>query len=170
LRVPHRRRAGIALVTIPPDVASFWRGFCATRTDDPSARFYEAFHFSDKEVFADELAALVVAGIKRATAALVWSFEAERKPLPKRGDLSVVTNWIGTPVCVIETLGIEIVPFSDVTEEFAATEGEGDGSLRQWRSDHWSYFSRECERMGWSLSESMPVVCERFAVVYRPPR
>ena len=106
-------------------------------------------------------------GRKRATAGLLWAFEVERKPLPRPGDLSVVTGWSGQPLCVIETLAVDVVPFDDVTAEFAATEGEGDGSLAYWRQAHTEYFARECARIGRVPSGSMPVVCERFAVVYQ---
>jgi len=118
---------------------------------------------------ANELAALVLQGTKRATTGSVWSFEAEGKRIPKPGDLSVVTNWSGKPLCVIETLTVEIVPFSEVTAEFAAIEGEGDGSLSFWQQGHRRYFSHECTRAGREFTESMLVVCECFKVVYQPP-
>jgi uncharacterized protein YhfF len=70
-------------------------------------------------------------------------------------------------VCVIETLGIQIVPFSKVDADFAATEGEGDGSLAHWQRAHTAFFGRECQRLGREFSLAAPVVCERFAVVYR---
>ncbi len=35
-----------------------------------------------------------------------------------------------------------------MTEEFAASEGEGDKSLEWWRNAHWKFFSRECEDLG----------------------
>jgi uncharacterized protein YhfF len=62
---------------------------------------------------------------------------------------------------------VQIVPFSEVGADFAATEGEGDGSLAYWRQAHTAYFGRECQRLGRELGLSAPVVCERFAVVYR---
>jgi uncharacterized protein YhfF len=43
-------------------------------------------------------------------------------------------------VCVIETLAIQIVPFSELDADFAATEGEGDGSLDYWQRAHTAYF------------------------------
>lgn len=135
--------------------------------NDPSARFYESFHFGDSESLADELAALVVAGTKRATASLLWSFEAEGKPLPEPGHLSIVEQWSGEPVCVIETAAVAVLPFEQVGPEFAAIEGEGDGSLEYWRSGHWAYFGRECARIGKEPSASMLVVCESFRVIYR---
>jgi uncharacterized protein YhfF len=103
---------------------------------------------------------------KRATAGLLWTNELTNKPLPKVGDLSVVTNWHGAPVCIIESTHIEIVPFDSVSDSFAAIEGEGDKTLRYWREAHWRFFSRECQRIGREPDLHMPVVCERFRVVY----
>jgi uncharacterized protein YhfF len=154
-------------VDIPSRVLPFWKAFALTQAADPTARFFEAFHFDDNEPSADELANLVLTGTKRATAGLVWSFENAAMPLPKVGDLSVVTNWAGTPMCVIETQRVDILPFEEVSAEFAATEGEGDGSLQYWQQAHRAYFERECQRIGREPSARMPVVCERFAVIYR---
>ena len=54
--------------------------------------------------------------------------------------------------------------------EFAAAEGEDDGSLESWRRGHWAYFGRECARIGRDPDAGMPVVCESFRVVFpRPP-
>ena len=155
-------------MTIPHSIQPFWNEFHASVGGDKvDARFYEAFHFDDNEPSANELAELVLAGTKRASAGLVWSFEAEGRAPPKAGDLSVVTNWQGEPLCVIETKAVAIVPYEEVSEEFAATEGEGDGSLRYWREAHWAYFGRECARIGRVLGMRMPIVCERFEVIYR---
>jgi uncharacterized protein YhfF len=155
---------------IPAHVVSFWESYVQSQAQDPSPRFFEAFHFDDNEQSADQLAQLVLAGTKRATAGLVWSFEAASVPLPKAGDLSVVTNWAKTPLCIIETERVDIVPYSEVCAEFAAREGEGDGSLRYWREAHWAYFGRECQRIGRTPGPNMPVVCERFEVVFRARR
>lgn len=122
--------------------------------------------FDDNEPSANHLADLVVRGIKRATAGLVWSFEASNQAVPKPGDLSVVTRWDGQPVCVIETTQVDITPFADVNAEFAAAEGEGDGSLHYWREVHTAYYARECARLGRVAGPTMPVACERFKVVY----
>jgi uncharacterized protein YhfF len=150
-----------------PRVRQFWAEFEAVASKEASSRLYESLHFGDSESLADELASLVLDGTKRATASLLWSYEADYKPTPKPGDLSIVEQWSGQPVCVIETLSAEIVPFESVNAEFAATEGEGDGSLEYWRRGHWSYFGRECARIGKEPTASMMVVCERFSVVFR---
>ena len=154
-------------MAIPPSIHAFWYAFTVAIGHDPSHLFYESFHFADNAPTADELAALVLSGRKRATAALVWAYESEGKPFPKAGDLSVVTLFSGKPVCVIETQDVTIVPFSKVGEDFAATEGEGDGSLDYWQRVHTAYFGRECQRLGREFNLGAPVVCERFTVVYR---
>lgn len=128
-----------------------------------------AWYFDDNQPSADALAVLVLAGKKRATAGLLWEYESEGDALPKPGDLSIVTNWAGEPQCVIETLSVVVRPFGDVDEDFAATEGEGDGSLASWRDVHWAYFSRACARIGQTPSQGMLVVCERFEVIYTEP-
>ena len=109
----------------------------------------------------------MVAGTKRATAGLLWSYEADAKPMPQPGDLSIVEQWSGEPVCIIETVSVAVLPFEEVGAEFAAVEGEGDGSLEYWRAGHWAYFGRECARLGKKPSARMLVVCESFKVVYR---
>jgi uncharacterized protein YhfF len=152
---------------IPPRHADFWRAFAASRPADPTPRFLEAFHFDDHQPSADELAALVLAGRKRATAGLLWAHDPETRPLPRPGDLSIVTDFAGRALCVIETRRVDVVPFNEVTAEFAATEGEGDGSLAYWRHAHEAFFGRECRRLGRTPAPDMPVVCERFEVVYR---
>ena len=127
-------------------------------------RFFEAFHFDDNASTADGLAALALAGKKRATAGLVWGYEG--KPMPKPGDLSIVTLFSGLPVCIIETLDVRITPFSEVDAAFAEVEGEGDGSLAYWQAAHVEYFGRECQRLGREFSWDTPVLCEKFSVVY----
>jgi uncharacterized protein YhfF len=144
-----------------------WSAFLAARPDvvGPEDTF-SAWHFCDNQADADELAGLVLEGRKRATTGALWSYEAEEEPLPQVGDFSVVTDWAGAAWCVIRTTAVDVVAFDQVGEEFAAAEGEGDGSLAYWRDAHWAAFSREFEAGGRSPSHDMPVVCERFEVVF----
>ena len=155
-------------MSIPTHLSDFWNTFAKSIGGVDAARFYEAFFFGDSEQLANELAELVLRGTKRATAGSVWSFEAEGKRLPVPGDLSIVTRWSGKPLCIIETQAVDVVPFSEVSSEFAATEGEGDGSLSFWQEAHRQYFTRECAGAGRQFTESMLVACEQFKVVYRP--
>jgi uncharacterized protein YhfF len=152
---------------ISSSVQGIWNAYSATIGRDRSADFYEPFHFHDNVQGAFDLAQLVLQGVKRATASLVWTYEHDNKRPPWSGCLSVMTDWHGTPLCIIETTKIEAVPFEEVTAEFAAIEGEGDGSLRYWSEGHWQYFTRECQRIGKQPDRRMYVYCEQFDVAYR---
>ena len=124
-----------------------------------------AFAFGDSPALAKELAALVLAGHKRATASLPVQFEADGAPLPEAGDVSIVTLGDGTPVAIIETTEVRLVPFGAVDAAFAAAEGEGDRSLVWWRAAHTAFFGRTLARLGGRLDATSIVVCERFRLL-----
>jgi uncharacterized protein YhfF len=149
--------------------AALWRAYLAHLPSDHPHRATRvtAFSFADSPGLADELAALVVSGRKRATASLPIQFEAEGAALPVAGDVSIVTRADGTPLAIIETTDVRLVPFGDVDAEFAAAEGEGDGSLAYWRRAHTAFFGRVLARLDGRLDDRSLVVCERFRLLCR---
>jgi uncharacterized protein YhfF len=150
------------------EIEASWQSYLASLPEGSSALpdSYEAWSFSDNEETANALGDLVRAGVKTATCSLVWAYEAEKEDLPTKGDLSIITNWEGQPLCIIETTEVEVKVFNEVDERFAYDEGEGDRSLAYWRKVHWEAFSRECSAIGREPVETMLVVCERFKVVF----
>jgi len=150
-------------------VMAMWKEYLATigEKEEDTLKSYTSWHFCDNEEDANDLVELVLIGTKRATASLYLSYEYEKEDLPKVGNHSIITDWSKTARCILETVKIDIVPYQEVTEKFAATEGEGDKSLEYWRRAHWNYFSREIEAMGRKPSEDMIVVCEEFKVIYK---
>jgi uncharacterized protein YhfF len=146
----------------------YWSEFVRSLApDDPRrAASPDAFGFGGEGELADELAALVLAGRKRATASLPVEYTSLNEALPKAGDLTIVLDGKGHPVGIIERTSVDLVPFQAVDEAFAACEGEGDGSLRYWREAHTWYFNRVCSRLGGRLQESAPVLCQRFRLVW----
>ena len=148
-------------------IEAFWQAYLDSlpgRIERPTS--YETWFFSDNREDADEIGALAAAGIKTATSSLLWEYEAENEPLPQAGDLSIVTDWDGEPLCIIETTEVRQVAFDEVDETFAHDEGEGDRSLEYWRMVHTNAFSRTCATIGRELDIKMPLICERFTVVY----
>jgi uncharacterized protein YhfF len=150
------------------DVAAFWRAYLTSLPagSEPPAAPDDVWYFADNEETANELGELVMAGIKTATCSSLWVYEAEGEAPPKVGDLSVVTNWAGEPLCVIETTEVQIRPFNEVDAQFAYDEGEGDRTLAYWRREHTKFFTRELAEIGMEPTETMPLVCERFRKVY----
>jgi len=153
------------------ELESFWQKCLSSlpQTTLKPTDVYEAWHFSARPEVADELAELTRLGIKQATASLQWAYEVQGERLPEPGDFSVITDWEGHPVCLIQTDQVDIKPFNEVDEKFAFDEGEGDRSLAYWRRVHWECFSEECALIGRVPAEDMPVVCERFHLVFPRP-
>jgi uncharacterized protein YhfF len=129
-----------------------------------------AFAFGDSPDMADELADLVLHGPKRATAGLLLDFEHDNEPLPRPGDHQVVLDGRGEPVCVIRTTVVEVGPLNRVDAGFAWDEGEGDRTLEWWQQAHRRFFGRRCEHLGVPFTDDLPVVQERFALVWPAPR
>lgn len=162
-------RAGTGRVAVNDAQArqrEFWQAACRAVPDLAAAADYQVWHFGDSEQLARDLADLVLRGPKRATAGLLWDAELDPTMIPVHGGCSLVTGYTGAPLLVVRTTQVEIRPYDKVDADFAAAEGEGDRSLQYWRDAHWSYFSRRCEALGRTPSEDMPVILERFALVY----
>ena len=114
---------------------------------------------------ADELLGLVLAGVKTGTASYVWEYEADGEALPEPGGFDIVLDGSAVPRAVIETVSIEVVPFDQVTEEHARAEGEDDRTLDSWRRIHREFFEEHVD-VGRPFADDMPMVCERFRVVF----
>ena len=147
---------------------AFWQAFLTSlpQADDALARFYEVFHIGDSPESADEGAALIKQGVKTATSSLLWLYHASGKPLPAVGALSIVADGRGDPVCIVETISVEIKGFEDVGADFAHAYGEWDRSLETWRAHCWSFNAPRCRAIGKEPAPDMPLVCERFAKLY----
>ena len=153
---------------ITPQVQEFWQAYLATLPESERVTQYfpQVWSFGAGVEMADDLGGLVVQGTKTATCSLYWEYEAGLEVLPEVGGLSIILDGRGGPLCLIETTSLEIKPFNTVDAQFAYNEGEGDRSLDYWRQAHWRFFGRTCAEIGRELSEDMPVVCERFKVLF----
>ncbi len=148
-------------------VEAFWQSYLDTLPPDSPTREepYEAGMFGDSPELADELGALISAGTKTATCSALWEYEAEDEPIPKVGEGFIVLGGDGSPLCAIETTGVEVRPYDEVDADFAFLEG--DRSLEYWREAHWNFFSRTPAGIGKEPTMDMPLVCERFRVVHK---
>jgi len=121
--------------------------------------------YGDSATLSEELLELIRQGRKRAGTSLLWAMEAENEHPPRAGDIEIVLDHRNEPALITRIVQVNVVPYSEVTAEYAAIEGEGDGSLEYWRRAHWAFFSRECNRIGREPAENMPVVCSVFEVL-----
>ena len=156
-------------MTHDPIVKQYWQSFLDTNPQEGGTvpDSYQAWGFGNTPEMADELGDLVRRGIKTATAALVWSFEEGHEPYPEVGEFSIILDGQGQPMCIIQSTKLYVVPFDEVDQEQAYLEGEGDRSIDYWREVHWKFFSEECRKIGRDPDEQMPVMCERFRLVFK---
>jgi uncharacterized protein YhfF len=154
--------------TLNAAVAAFWNRYLDTLpAGHPHRRATpDVFSFGDSAALADELAALVAQGRKRATTSLPAEYSSEGLPLPVAGDVSIVTRSNAVPAAVIEFVEVRLMPYQAVDAAYAAIEGEGDGSLAHWQAAHRAYFRRVCESLGGRFEETTPVLCQQFRVVW----
>nr|WP_289038033.1 ASCH domain-containing protein [uncultured Allobacillus sp.] len=146
-------------------ITQMWSEYLKMNPSAPTE--YEAWAFGDSKEMADELAELVLEGKKTATSSNYTLYELEKEELPYVGLINIILDGDGNAVAIVETTSVEIVPFDEVTAEHAYLEGEGDRTLRYWRDVHEDFFKKEFEMINQEFNYKIPVVCERFELVYK---
>jgi len=149
-------------------VQAFWERTIASGAVEPGTAVPAVVEpFGDTRELADELIALVVDGPKRATAGALADYEVTGDPVPEPGTLSIATDGTGNARAVIRTTDVRIGPMSSVDDSFAWDEGEGDRTRASWLRDHERFFRRYLPPIGLAFDPDMPLVFERFDVLYR---
>lgn len=146
-------------------VQKYWNEFLILNSSVPKDTPFQVWFFGNTPEMALELAGLVISGKKFATASLASVNEIKPEETPEPDGYSVVTDFHGSPLCVIQTVEIRHLPFDEVDEQFASDEGEGDQTLEYWREVHRRYFAREAAELGLDFDEKSIVCCERFRLL-----
>jgi len=123
----------------------------------------EAFQFGADP---NTLAQLVVDGTKTLTCSSLREYQVENEPLPEVGDVSIVLDESDEPKCIIENTKVYTMKFSDVDEEIAYKEGEGDRTLSYWRKAHLDFFEWLYKEIGYEFNEDEEIVVEEFKLIY----
>lgn len=148
------------------DIEPFWLEY--QRERKVKVPGFAAAALGDTRVLADELADLVLRGVKRAHATLKRDFEKELDPLPQIGDHLVVLDGSGTPRAIVCITRVELRHFNEIDDQFAFDAGEGDLTLRWWLTAHRQGFAERAEAEGFEVHEQIALVLEWFEVVWPP--
>ena len=114
----------------------------------------------------DELNALVLSGVKVATAGLLVDYAVEGEELETVGEEQFLIDGSLEPIARIRYTRLDVVPFCEVTWAFAQAEGEGFVDLDDWRAAHRRYWARES---GVDVSDDELVVCLWFEIIAPAP-
>lgn len=111
------------------------------------------------ERLSEKLIGLVVSGDKRATSSVYKNNDAS-----KMGGYGVIIDNNGDPRCIVRYTKTDVVPFNDVTADFASKEGEGFANVSQWRDSHLPIFMLSNP----NFTNSSSVLCEEFELIPAP--
>jgi len=139
-----------------------WDKFCKDKNIDKKTKF-ESWQFGENP---NELAELVMRGIKTATASAYDLYKYDNEQFPHVGDYSVILNDKNQAVCIIRTTKLYVKQFNKVTEEHASKEGEKDRTLLSWRAIHKKFFKEEYKKYPIKFTEESNVLCEEFTLEY----
>lgn len=144
-----------------------WHTFCIEKNIDEQTP-YEAWAFCGGGPFADELAKLVINGIKFGTASTLdeYIYENAQEQIPKVGDYSVILLDSQEAVCVIRDYDVYQRAFKKVSDFHSYSEGEQERTLEAWRRIHQEAFEPGLEQIEKPLTEDSIIICEKFTVEY----
>ena len=129
------------------------------------ARYFSPMAIGSDPATADEGLAAILDGIKTTTSSGFWDWPDGR--IPFVGSLCVLLDGQNRMRAIIETEGVEIIPFGLVDENLARSYGEGDRTLNWWRSTMGDYYRHDAARHGVSFSDDTPLIFEWIAVARR---
>jgi uncharacterized protein YhfF len=151
-------------MNISKKVMDYWERF--RKESGTTKSFVDAWSFGDNPELADELLRLVLTGKKTGTATLVVELEMKGEKMPEVGDYNVILDSKGEAAGIIRTTSVVVKPFNEVEETFVYSEGEDDRTLESWRREHWKYWTRVSQKLGFEMKENLLVICENFELVY----
>ena len=143
----------------------YWYRFLEITGRDKDEKCAGDMNFEAHGFVGDELISLVLAGKKTAIFTSYAAYAADNEPLPATGELYVVLDRSERPRCIIETTGVTLVPFNEVTWEMARQEGE-DESLDAWHEKYKGYLEDEGSIVGFDFTPDIKLVFQTFRVIY----
>jgi uncharacterized protein YhfF len=152
-----------------PQCEAFWQSYLAITPDavERAKRFYEVYQIGDTAEDADYGAQLIMAGAKTTTSGLLWDYEVSGDARPFVGALGLVANGSDEPVCIVEITWLEVVPLNGVVDTgFIIDYGEWGETAESWQEQAWAYYAPHCRELGLEPRPDMPLLCERFEIVY----
>ena len=144
----------------------YWEKFIKEKGLDQEAKYAGDFCFEAKGFGGAERTAALLAGKKTAAFFSYASFAIDNEIFPVTDEHYIVLGADGSPLCVIKTTGVQILPYNQVTWEMAAKEGE-DSSIEEWRQKTRENLEEEGEIVGFEFNPDIKLVYMEFELVFR---
>ena len=106
---------------------------------------FPVWHYGEDEETANSTLEQILGGSRRMISS-IYDPNYGDDAYPKAGDVNVITDWAGTPKCVIRTTDVKIMDYGDVPFEIARLE-QGDETLEDWQIHQGEVFQAEAMGM-----------------------
>jgi uncharacterized protein YhfF len=151
------------------ELAKFWRAARAALPDAGLGDAYQVRWIGLDDQTTEQIFELIRAGDKTGTFTLPWLVEQNADPMPRVGDAIILVSFDGTPKILLRLTEIAKVAFGDVTEAHTAVDGSPVRALEIWKPLHTAYWNERLQPFGLSVRDDMPVLVEKFGVLYDAP-
>lgn len=120
------------------------------------------------QAIGEKLLGLVYSGAKTGVFSRPQDLAAAGQT-PTPGDCVVFTDHADRPCCLVRIEECRLMKFDEVTSEQTACESPAARDVEVWRGIHRRYWTPVLAAEGASFSEEMPVLFQRFRLVYAEP-
>ena len=105
-------------------------------------------------------------GEKVGTFSLPWLMESEKIPASHIGQPIILLSYDGKPEIVVQITDIEETTFGEIDYEVTKIDGPPVRDPEVWIPLHREYWNNILKPYGRSCTDDMPVIVERFKLVY----
>jgi len=147
------------------NIDEFWsRCRASLGRDDPGGPF-RVRRIGNTPQLSNSLLGLITAGEKTG----LFSNPDELQPRPAAGDIFIFTDCAGQPRCAVRLTESRVLRFADVGPAETACESPAARDPAAWRDIHGRHWRGICEAGGGTFSEEMPLLFQRFRLLYAEP-
>jgi uncharacterized protein YhfF len=130
-----------------------------------SARHFAPMIIGGAEEGSEPGAEAILSGRKTLTSSPFWDYPDGR--IPFVGALCVLLGGARRPRAIVETVRVEVMPFSAITDDLARAYGEGGMTAAWWRREIGAWYRDSAARHGATFTEDTPIIWEWIAVARR---
>lgn len=142
----------------------FWGAFLEETGTPETTPLDRVTYFGDCQEEALTVMEQLLFGEKTAISHCIPYYLVTRTPMPKEGDLTMVTDFYGNPCLILRTKGVVIAPIPEISPEIAALENQGD--LSAWREKKKEEFQALSARSSFHYNDENPVLMEIVECIY----
>lgn len=143
----------------------FWQVFLEETGTEPTNLVSRYTYFGTDEEESVTALEQLLSGEKTALSHCVPDYLTTKRPMPRIGDYTMVTDFYGNPCCIVRAVDVTIAPLPEIPE--ALIQAECPGMDREtWLLKKQEEYEALAKRGGFHFHAENPVLMEQVQVVY----